>query len=393
MKEVFVIFVNKTSTMYINRQITKEFKHKLVAGKVILLLGARRTGKTSFLESFTKDHINEPFLFLNGEDMSLAEIIRNRTIENYKKLVGSRKLLIIDEAQKLPEIGAALKLMIDSIDGLKIIATGSSVFDLGNKLGEPLTGRKYNFYMFPFSISELNVVEDIVKTKSNLEERLIYGSYPELYQLSSLNEKARYLNELVNSYLFRDILEYDGIKNSDKITQILRLIAFQIGKEVSLEEIGNRVGISRNTVEKYLDLLCKVFVIFKLPGFSRNLRNEVTKTSRWYFYDNGVRNALISNFNILSLRNDIGELWENYLISERIKKQKNEFILSQNYFWRTYQQQEIDLIEDRDGKLYAYEMKWNTNKKIKMPKSWKDAYPESKYMVINQSNYLDWLGE
>jgi len=357
----------------------------------LILLGARRTGKTSFIKALINDNIDEPYLFLNGEDMSVEEILKIRTVENYKRLLGQNKLLIIDEAQKIPQIGAILKLMIDEIEGLKIIATGSSVFDLGNKLGEPLTGRKYDFFMFPFSQEEYSATENLIETKSRLEERLIYGNYPELLKENSYDNKAVYLNELINSYLFKDILEYDGIKNSEKIIQILRLIAFQIGKEVSLEEIGNKIGISRNTVEKYLDLLCKTFVVFKLSGFSRNLRNEITKTSRWYFYDNGIRNAIISNFNNLLLRNDVGELWENYLISERIKFQKNNSILVNNYFWRTYQQQEIDLIEESGGKLFAYEIKWNTKKKVKEPKAWRKAYPDSEFSVITPDNYLDWI--
>ncbi len=377
--------------MYIHRHITSDFVDNIVPGKVLVLLGARRTGKTFFIKELIENYITEPYILLNGEDMAVAEIFKIRTVENFKALVGSKKLLIIDEAQKLPEIGRALKLMIDTIEGLKIIATGSSVFDLSNKLGEPLTGRKWDYYMYPFSQSEYSLTENLIETKSRLEQRLIFGSYPELLQYKSSNEKASYLNELINSYLFRDILEYDGIRNSDKILQILTLIAFQIGKEVSLEEIGRKVGISRNTVEKYLDLLSKVFVIFKLRGFSRNLRNEITKTSRWFFYDNGIRNALISNFNSLTLRNDIGELWENYLISERIKYQYNNNIFVNNYFWRTYQQQEIDLIEEKDGKLYAYEIKWSSLKKAKIPKSWKDAYPDSEFTVINQDNYLEWL--
>ncbi|MDD2387697.1 MAG: ATP-binding protein [Bacteroidales bacterium] len=358
---------------------------------MLVLLGARRTGKTFFIKELIENYITEPYILLNGEDMAVAEIFKIRTVENFKALVGSKKLLIIDEAQKLPEIGRALKLMIDTIEGLKIIAIGSSVFDLSNKLGEPLTGRKWDYYMYPFSQSEYSLTENLIETKSRLEQRLIFGSYPELLQYKSSNEKASYLNELINSYLFRDILEYDGIRNSDKILHILTLIAFQIGKEVSLEEIGRKVGISRNTVEKYLDLLSKVFVIFKLRGFSRNLRNEITKTSRWFFYDNGIRNALISNFNSLTLRNDIGELWENYLISERIKYQYNNNIFVNNYFWRTYQQQEIDLIEEKDGKLYAYEIKWNLHKKVKIPKSWKNAYPDSEFTVINRDNYLEWI--
>lgn len=280
--------------------------------------------------------------------------------------------------------------MVDTIEGIKIIASGSSVFDLANQLGEPLTGRKVTFNLFPLAQMEYSEEENLLQTKSLLEERLIYGSYPELLKYDSYEEKAAYLNELVNSYLLKDILEHDGIKNSSKMINLLRLIAFQIGKEVSLEELGRQLGMSRSSVERYLDLLSKVFVIYKVSGFSRNLRKEITKTSRWYFYDNGIRNTLIANFNPIALRNDIGELWENYLLSERIKFQQYTGMIVNNYFWRTYYQQEIDWIEEREGNLFAYEIKWKI-KKAKIPSAWKDAYPDSEYSDISQDNYLDFI--
>lgn len=233
--------------------------------------------------------------------MTTTEILKLRTVENYKRLMGKYKVLIIDEAQKIQDIGQILKLMVDTIEGIKIIASGSSVFDLANQLGEPLTGRKVTFNLFPLAQMEYSEEENLLQTKSLLEERLIYGSYPELLKYDSYEEKAAYLNELVNSYLLKDILEHDGIKNSSKMINLLRLIAFQIGKEVSLEELGRQLGMSRSSVERYLDLLSKVFVIYKVSGFSRNLRKEITKTSRWYFYDNGIRNTLIANFNPIAL--------------------------------------------------------------------------------------------
>lgn len=378
-------------TKIIPRAIKSSFLKKIKPNKVMIILGARRTGKTSFLKELMKDGFKESVLELNGEDQSATELLKTRSIENYKSLIGKNKLLIIDEAQKIPDIGQVLKLMVDHIDGLKIIVTGSSVFDLSNKLGEPLTGRKYTFYMFPLAQMEFSKQENIIETKGKLEDRLIYGSYPELVHFSGSAEKAVCLKELVSSYLLKDILEFDGIKNSDKMLSLLRLIAFQTGKEVSLEELGNQLRLSRNTVERYLDLLSKVFVVYKISGFSRNLRNEITKTARWYFFDNGIRNALIANFNPLSLRNDTGELWENYVISERIKYQTYNDMISNNYFWRTYQQQEIDWIEEREGKLFAYEIKWNSTKKVKVPSSWKQAYPESTYEVITPENYLNWI--
>jgi predicted AAA+ superfamily ATPase len=377
--------------VFLERAITSKLLNKLIANKVLVLLGARRVGKTILIQELLTRHIKEPYLMLNGEDMATMAILAQRTVENYQRLIGTKKLLIIDEAQKIPEIGLALKLMVDSITGLKIIATGSSVFDLSNKLGEPLTGRKYTFYLFPLAQMEYSGSENLVETRARLEERMIYGCYHELLSLTGNDEKEVYLNELVGSYLLKDILEYEGIKNSSKVLKLLQLIAFQIGKEVSLEELGKQLGISRNTVERYLDLLSKVFVIYRLPGFSRNLRNEITKTSRWYFYDNGIRNALINNFNPLMIRNDTGELWENYLLAERLKFQHYKGIHSNNYFWRTYQQQEIDLIEEREGKLFAYEMKWRSGKAVRIPSAWAKAYPESNFEVIHIENYLEWI--
>jgi predicted AAA+ superfamily ATPase len=377
--------------LFINRAIKEAFLKKLLPGKVIVLLGARRVGKTFFIRQLIKKDLKEAVLLLNGEDMSVADILKNRTVENYKGLIGNNKILIVDEAQKIPDIGLVLKFIVDNIEGIKVIATGSSIFDLSDKLGEPLTGRKHTFHLYPFAQLEFSQEEDLLQTKAKMEERLIYGAYPELIHYAGNTEKALYLKELINSYLLKDILAYEGIRNSDKMLSLLRLIAFQTGREVSLEELGRQLGISRNTVERHLDLLTKVFIIHKLPGFSRNLRNEITKTGKWYFYDNGIRNALIANFNPMSVRNDMGELWENYIVAERLKYQQYQEIIVNNYFWRTYQQQEIDWIEDREGKLFAYEMKWKSGKKTKEPSAWKTAYPGSEFKIIDPDNYLGWI--
>jgi hypothetical protein len=376
---------------YIRRAIEESIIKKLQPNKVVVLLGARRVGKTLLLNYLIENSIHEPYVFLNGEDMAVQALLAQRTAENYKRLLGDKKLLIVDEAQKVEGIGQILKLMVDSIEGLKVIATGSSVFDLANKSGEPLTGRKYTFKLFPLAQMEYSTNESMVQTRAKLEERLIYGCYPELVHLPSNQEKATYLNEMADAYLLKDILEFDGIRNSDKMFDLLRLIAFQIGKEISLDELGRQLAMSRNTVEKYLDLLSKVFVIYKLPGFSRNLRSEITKTNRWYFYDNGIRNALIRNFNPLSIRNDAGELWENYVLAERVKYQSYTNKQMTNFFWRTYEQQEIDWIEESGGKLMAYEIKWNPAKTVRVPPAWTKAYPESSFQVIHPENYLDWI--
>lgn len=377
--------------MIIQRYIKHEFLKKIKSGKVLVLLGARRTGKTFFIKQILKE-IKTPYLLLNGDDYTTSSLLEKRSIANYRNIIGKNKLLIIDEAQKINSIGNILKLMIDEIPGLTIIATGSSVFDISQKLGEPLplTGRNINFNLFPFAQCELKKHENIIESKANFEHKLIYGIYPETYLLKSFAEKQEYLNSLINSYLLKDILELDNIKNSYKILNILRLLAFQTGSEVSYSEIGQKVSLSRNTVERYIDLLEKTFIIFKLNGFSKNLRKEIVKNSKYYFWYNGIRNAVISNFNTLELRNDTGQLWENYIISERIKFQKFSKVHSNYFFWRTYDQQEIDLIEERDGKLFAFEIKYNTSK-CKTPAAWKQTYPDSKFIVINKDNYLEYI--
>lgn len=375
----------------IKRSIEERLKAGLKPNKVVVLVGARRIGKTSLVKSILKDLVNKKVLQLNGEDMATAEVLRQRTVENYKRLLGDYNMLVIDEAQKIEGIGFALKLMVDEIPGINILVTGSSMFDLTNKLGERLTGRKVTFELFPLAQLEYQHYENLIQTKSNIEERLIYGSYPELLQYPNNAEKAGYLKQLVNDYLLKDILAIEGVRNASKMLDLLRLIAFQIGKEVSLDELGRQLGMSKNTVEKYLDLLTKVFVIYKLQGFSRNLRSEIVKSNKWYFYDNGIRNVLIANFSPLSLRTDVGELWENYLMAERLKLQHYKGITVNNYFWRTYQQQEIDWVEERDGQLFAYELKWNATKRVKVPSAWKTAYPDAHFEVINPDNYLSWI--
>jgi len=375
---------------YLSRLAEKLIISSLKPNKVVVLLGARRTGKSILLQKIISEN-NEKKVVLNGEDFTTLSILQPRSVENYRSLLGESKFLIIDEAQQIPEIGKILKLIVDTIPEIKILVSGSSAFDILNKTGEPLTGRKSTIYLFPFSQQEYSFVENNIETRAKLNERLILGCYPELFHLSGKKEKSLYLKEMVSSYLLKDILTFEGIRNSDKILRLLKLIAFQIGKDVSLHELGRQLGLHKNTVEKYLDLLSKTFVIFSIGGFSRNLRNEVSKSKRWFFYDNGIRNTIIENINDIDTRNDIGELWENYLISERVKFQQNNQMLVSNYYWRTYQQQEIDWVEERDGRLFSYEIKWNQNKKAKVPPSWKKAYPDATYQVISPNNYLQWI--
>lgn len=373
------------------RSLLAQFKRKLVPNKVLILLGARRVGKTQLIKNYIQSEPKYNYLQLNGEDIHDAKLLQERTVVNYKRLLMDTDVLVIDEAQHIPDIGLILKLIVDTIDDIKVIATGSSTFDLTNNIGEPLVGRKNTLYLFPLAQIEFAAYENYKQTTENLEQRLIFGGYPELIHHDDWEEKQDYLHEIVSSYLLKDILIFDGVKNANKIYDLLRLIAFQIGKEVSLQELGNQLQLSKNTVERYLDLLSKVFVLFKTEGFSRNLRKEITKTSRWYFYDNGIRNAILNNFNRLDMRNDVGDLWENYLASERIKKQHYRKMKVRNYFWRTYDQQELDWLEEQGEQLSGFEFKWNSNKKPKIPVAFAKAYPDATFDVITKSNYLDFI--
>lgn len=374
------------------RSIQSIFEKNLRPNKVLILIGPRRVGKTTFIRNYLKAFKAEEILKLNGEDVLDAALIQERSVANYSRLLEGKKLLVIDEAQHIPNIGMILKLIVDTIEGIRVIASGSSAFDLHQQAGEPLVGRMSTLNLFPLGQLEYSKVEDFKTTQENREERLIFGGYPELSQYSEWKDKEAYLYQLMNDYLLKDILKVDGVRNSHKLYSLLRLIAFQIGKEVSLEELGRQLGMSKNTVERYLDMLSKVFVVYRISGFNRNLRKEIVKNNRWYFYDNGVRNALIQNFNKLDLRADVGELWENYLAAERIKFQNYTQLHCTNYFWRTYDQQELDWVETEGDTIRSYEFKYNLNKSPKAPIGWKNAYPEASFEVIHSGNYLEWIG-
>jgi len=342
---------------YIKRAIEDDILNDLsTKSKVILIYGIRRVGKTQLIKHIIQQTSME-YLLLNGENIEHTDLLKTRSTANYKRLLGKKKLLIIDEAQAIPEIGIKLKLMIDTIPDLKILATGSSSFDLNNQVGEPLVGR----------------------------------GYPELIHLDERNEKIEYLKDQINSYLLKDIIAFEGVKKRDKIVSLLKIIAFRVGSEISLEGIGRELQISKNTVDKYLDLLSKLFVIHKVSGFSRNLDNEITKKSKWFFMDNGIRNAIISNFNNFELRDDIGKLWENYFISERIKYQSYHRMQVNNYFWRHKNQQEIDWVEETESGLSAFEIKWNPDAKVRIPKQWEKAYSTARFIVLNRDNFLDFI--
>lgn len=375
--------------MYIAQKQLENIRASMRSGKVVVLYGARRTGKTTLLHELLK-HEKEPYLMVSGEDIAVQGYLASQSVEKLTAFIGHNRLLVIDEAQKVSQIGLNLKLIVDHIPNVRVIATGSSSFDLARSIGEPLTGRKITLKLFPLAQMEISQTEQRHQTNANLESRLIYGSYPEVVLTQDNRAREQYLKEIVASYLFKDVLELDGIRHSAKISRLLQLIAFQIGKEVSYTELANSLGMSKNTAERYLDLLEKAFVLQKLNGFSRNLRSEITKNCRYYFLDNGIRNALINNFNTLPLRNDAGELWENYLVLERLKRQEYLGQAANNYFWRTYRQQELDFVEEREGRLFGYEMKWG-KAKAKPPTEWLAAYPEAAFTMVNQENYLEFI--
>ncbi len=377
--------------MIIDRLALKMLKNKLQANKALLLFGPRRVGKTTLLEQFINSSTDKKAIkFVNGETRIVQEALSSQSIESLRGFVGDSKILIIDEAQKVPNIGLNLKLIVDHMPGVIVIASGSASFDLAKQVGEPLTGRKKTINLFPISAGEIVGAKDKMFYLDTLESYLIYGCYPEQLQQNDQKEKRDYLLELADSVLFKDIFEIGDIRSPKKIRDLLTLIAFQIGKEVSLNELAVALEMHKDTVYRYLDLLEKSFIIVNVRGFSRNLRKEVSKTSRYYFYDNGVRNAIINNFNPLNLRDDIGQLWENYLVMERLKRQSYESFRSNNYFWRTYDQKEIDWVEERDGKLYGFEFTWGGKQK-REPKEWRETYSEAEYKVINKENFLDFV--
>ncbi len=375
--------------MYILQKQLENLRQFLSPGKVVVLYGARRTGKTTLLKEFIKE-AKEPHLFVSGDDIAVRDFLSSQSVEKLKAFVGASRLLIIDEAQRIAGIGLNLKLIVDHIADIRVIATGSSSFDLARHVGEPLTGRKHTLLLYPLAQLEIGQLENPAQTAANLENRLIYGSYPEIVLTADNRQREQYLKEIVASYLYKDILELDGVRHSAKIGRLLQLIAFQLGKEVSCAELATSLGISKNTVERYLDLLEKAFVVTRLQGFSRNLRKEITKNSRYYFHDVGIRNALINNFNPVQLRDDVGLLWENYLVMERLKKREYLHISANNYFWRTYTKQEIDLVEERGGRLHGFEMKWGKGRE-RPPREWAAAYPGATWEVVDRNNYLEFI--
>jgi len=372
-----------------SRYLELQTESILKKGKVFVLYGPRRVGKTELIRKIVSGFDGKIFSG-TGDNQEVRELLSSQKLSQLQTAFGSYQLIFIDEAQRIPAVGFALKLLIDHFPEMIIVVTGSSSFDLSNKIGEPLTGRNTLRNLFPISILELYNQLGGMFVLQKLEDLLIFGTYPEVLTANSANDKKEYLIAIRDAYLFKDILELESIRNPAKLTDLLKLLAFQIGQEVSLNELSNNLGIAKQSVERYLDLLEKTFIIKKVSGFSRNLRKEIVKTARYYFWDNGIRNALINNFNPLGQRNDVGMLWENFLYMERLKTKSYKRIFASDYFWRTYDRQEIDLIEEREGKLFAYEFKWQP-KNVKPPKAWSDAYPDSEFQVISKENFLEFL--
>ena len=374
----------------IKRFFSGKLLDTLRPGKVLALYGPRRVGKTTLLSEAVKTFEGRVF-FGSGEDRAVRDVFAAQSINTLQNAFANYELVVIDEAQALPDIGKGLKLLVDHLPQLKIIASGASSFELAGKLGEPLTGRKRTLTLFPVAALELAENDGNMSVRQRLDELLIYGCYPEVLSTVGFDEKRELLSELRDDYLFKDILTLDRVRNPQKLRDLLMLLAFQIGTEVSLPELGCQLGFSKQTVERYLDLLEKSFIIKRVGGFSRNLRKEVTKSSRYYFLDNGVLNAVINNFSPLSARNDVGALWENYWIAERLKKLAYQQTSANVYFWRTYDQQEVDWVEEREGKLYGFECKWSSRRKTKAPAAWRGAYPEAEYEVVTPENFLSFV--
>lgn len=366
-----------------------DLNDQIKKGKVLIIYGPRQVGKTTLVKEFLKT-TELKYRYDTGDNFQIANELSKCTYDSTDNHVKNYQLIVIDEAQKIPSIGTVLKLMVDRYPDKYFIATGSSSFELANKTDESLTGRKRVIHLH--TISQLELSRDLAPSQLNtgLSKYLIYGTYPEVISAKLDDEKQEIIKLISNSYLIKDILEFDRVKNSETIYNLLKLLAFQIGSEVSTSELGKQLNIDSKTVLYYLDLLEKAFVIFPLSGFSRNLRKEITKMSKYYFFDNGIRNAVISSFNSLEDRNDVGQLWENLLMIERRKRNSYTKFSTNYYFWRTYGGKEIDLVEENSGKLYGFEFKWK-KEIVKAPKIWLETYKEAEYKVINRENYLDFV--
>ncbi len=375
----------------IPRLLENTLGKSIKAGRVWMLFGARRVGKTQLIKNYLATVPDEKWYQGHGEDRDLAGLLESRSASRYRQLFGNYDGFFLDEAQSVKDAGAALKLLVDLFPNLKVIVTGSSAFRLDQMLGQPLTGRRSVHYLHPVNIGELAAWKNPLAPAALLPDLLNYGSYPEVLQIGAPEERQAYLRQLVEDYLFQDILAFEQLRNARKLRDLTTMVAHQIGSELSLNELANALQINKATVERYLDLLEKSFVLFRVGGFSRNLRKEVSKTQRYYFVDNGIRNAVINQFQPINQRADRGALWENFFINERRRFHAYNKSGIQSYFWRTYDQQEIDLIEvSPEGALEAFECKWQ-DKKHRAPGAWQKAYPEAPVQFVHPQNFTDFL--
>lgn len=374
----------------VERILERIVKELLFQGKIIIVLGPRRSGKTTLMQMIAADAAEKP-LWLNADEPDIRQMLAGATSTNLKALIGDRKLVIIDEAQRVAEIGLTLKLIADNLQGVQVLATGSSALGLADSVREPLTGRKAEFTLFPLSYMEMAAHATPLEEKRLVEQRLVFGYYPEI--IFSPGREKEMLMELSGSYLYKDILAMAQVKKPVILEKLVQALALQVGWEVNYHELGQTIGADKETVERYIDLLEKSFVVFRLASLSRNRRNEIKKGRKIYFYDNGIRNAIIKNFNPLGLRQDAGALWENFLLGERMKRNHYLRIWHNPFFWRTTSQQEVDYIEEREGRLFAFEFKRGRGRAAKVPPAFSSAYPDSSFTVINEDNFEPFVTE
>ena len=372
----------------IKRSLEAAITKKLKDNKAIILLGPRQAGKSTLLQ-LLKAQLKQPIAWWNGDETDIRSLLEKPSSTQLKSLIGKNKTVVIDEAQRIENIGLCIKLITDNIKDVKVIATGSSAFELANKINEPLTGRKWEFHLYPLSFGEMVAHTNLLEEKRLLHHRLLYGYYPEIVT-SPGNEQAL-LKQLANSYLYKDILTWERIQKPDKLEKLVQALSFQTAQLISYNELGQLCGLNAETVEKYINLLEKAFIVFRLPAFSRNLRNELKKSYKIYFYDNGLRNAVINQFNPVNLRNDTGQLWENWFISERMKFLNNTQQHVSRFFWRTLAQQEVDYIEDTNGKITAFECKWNPKAKGGLSRAFSNAYPDAVTHIVHPENADEFL--
>jgi hypothetical protein len=361
----------------------------LEPGRVLVLYGPRRVGKTTLLQRYLSE-TRLKYKLVSGDHLSTQRILGSQEMDKLGEFVAGYELLAVDEAQHVPNIGMGLKILVDQFPDLYVIATGSASFALAGQIGEPLTGRKRTLVLYPLSQMELVRLYNPHELKTRLAEYLVFGSFPEVLTANTKERKRERLEELVDSYLFKDILALENVKSPKTLLDLLRLVAFQVGSEVSLSELGRQLGLNYKTVARYLDLFEKSFILYNLRGFSGNLRKEISKKSKYYFLDGGVRNAVIANFNDLNVRDDVGQLWENFLVTERLKKQEYGKIYANNYFWRTWDGQEVDWVEEREGRLFGYEFSYSERTRS-APRDWLQTYTKASFTTVHRQNYLGFV--